>query len=128
MDYRISIEQRPGHLFVDVSGASTAESIARCSNDVREACIRLQQAHVLIVVNLVGENPSMLDVYRSVSAGSELARDMGVRVAYVNRSPTPSTDSMNLAEVVAATHGIAIRSFGNVADAEQWLLAPEAAV
>ena len=122
MDYRISIEERPGHLFVSVWGRNTTESIARYSNDVREACIRLRQTHVLIVVNLVGENLSMLDVYRSVSAGSELARDMGMRVAYVDPNADHSTGNMNLAEAVAATRGIDVRTFRSVADAENWLL------
>lgn len=123
MDYRITIDNRPGHLFVNVWGRNTTESITRYSNDVREACIRLRQTRVLIVVNLVGENLSMLDVYRSVSAGSELARDMGMRVAYVDANPVRTTDNMILAEDVAATRGIDVRTFRSVADAEKWLLA-----
>jgi hypothetical protein len=46
--------------------------------------VRLPNMHALIVVNLVGENLSLRDVYRPVSAGSELARDMGTRVACVD--------------------------------------------
>jgi hypothetical protein len=126
MEYRIAIDERPGHLFVTVWGRNTTESITRYSNDVREACIRLGQTRVLIVVNLVGENLSMLDVYRSVSAGSELARDMGMRVAYVDANPERTADNMILAEDVAATRGIDVRTFRSVADAETWLLAPDA--
>lgn len=122
MDYRISIEERPGHLFVNVWGRNTTESITRYSNDVREACMRLRHTRVLIVVNLVGENLSMLDVYRSVSAGSELARDMEMRVAYVDPNADRSTGNMNLAEAVAATRGIDVRTFRSVAEAEKWLL------
>lgn len=122
MDFKISIEERPGHLFVSVWGRNTTENITRYSNDVREACIRLRQTHVLIVVNMVGESLSMLDVYRSVSAGSELARDLGMRIAYVDSSPDRSGDNMTLAEDVAATRGIDVRTFRSVADAEIWLL------
>jgi hypothetical protein len=125
MDYRITIDQLPGHLFVNVWGPNTTESIARYSNDVREACIRLRQTRVLIVVNLVGESLSMLDVYRSVSAGSELARDMGMRVAYVDENPERTAGNMILAEDVAATRGIDVRTFRSVADARTWLLAPD---
>src|SRR5512141_1518501 len=46
MDYRISIEERPGHLFVSVWGRNTTESITRYSNDVREACMRLRHTRV----------------------------------------------------------------------------------
>lgn len=123
MDYSITIDDRPGHLFVNVCGRNTIESIARYSSDVREACMRLRKTRVLIVVNLVGENLSMLDVYRSVSAGSELARDMGMRVAYVDANPQRTTDNMILAEDVAATRGIEVRTFRCVAEAEAWLLA-----
>lgn len=123
MDYRIAIDERPDHIFVNVWGRNTTETITRYSNDVREACMRLRKAHVLIVVNLVGENLSMLDVYRSVSAGSELARDMGMRVAYVDANPEHATDNMHLAENVAATRGIDVRTFRSIAEAERWLLA-----
>jgi hypothetical protein len=122
MDYRITIDERPGHLFVNVWGRNTTENIARYSNDVREACIRLRQTRVLIIVNLVGESLSMLDVYRTVSAGSDLARDMGMRVAYVDANPERTIDNMILAEDVAATRGIDVRTFRNVADAQTWLL------
>lgn len=123
MEYKIDIEERAGHLFVNVWGRNTTESITRYSNDVREACMRLGQTRILIVVNLIGENLSLLDVYRSVSAGSELARDMGMRVAYVDANPERTTDNMNLAEDVAATRGIDVRTFRSVAEAEKWLLA-----
>lgn len=125
MDYRITIDERPGHLFVNVWGRNTTENIARYSNDVREACIRLRQTRVLIIVNLVGESLSMLDVYRTVSAGSDLARDMGMRVAYVDANPERTIDNMILAEDVAATRGIDVRTFRNVADAQTWLLTPD---
>lgn len=126
MDYRITVDERPDHIFVNVWGRNTTEIITRYSNDVREACVRLRKTNVLIVVNLAGENLSMLDVYRSVSAGSELARDMGMRVAYVDANPERTTDNMHLAENVAATRGIEVRTFRSIAEAERWLLAHRA--
>jgi hypothetical protein len=55
---------------------------------------------------------------------------MGMRVAYVDANPERTTGNMHLAEDVAATRGIDVRTFRSIDEAEKWLLArkTEAAV
>jgi len=45
-----------------------------------------------------------------------------MRCAYVDPNPEHSAETMHLAEAVAATRGILVRTFRNVAEAESWLL------
>ena len=122
MEYRIQFESRPVYLLATVYGDNTVESVSRYTKDIREECIRLEQTRVLVVVNLEGENLTMLDVYKAVAQGSEEAKDIGMRVAYVDQNPAHAVDTMILAEEVAGARGIPVRTFRNVPDAEGWLL------
>jgi hypothetical protein len=129
-EYRIAIELRAAYLYAEVSGPNTVETIARYAADVGEAARRLQQLRVLVVVNLHGPGISMLDVYKAVSAGADAAASLGMRVAYVDANPEHGIENMHLAEDVAATRGIPVRTFRDVAAAEAWLLSgsnPDAA-
>jgi hypothetical protein len=120
--YRIGIVPRPAYLFVTVDGENTVETIRRYSKDVREACVTHRRTRVLIVVNLQGPKLSMLDVYKAVETGSDEAAGIGLRVAYVDLRPAPSTENMQIAEDVAATRGIPVRTFTDLDAAEAWLL------
>jgi hypothetical protein len=121
-DYEIAISVRPDYLYVAVSGTNSIETIRRYAADVREACVRLRQNRVLVVVNLYGPKLSMLDVYKAVAAGSDEAIGLGMRVAYVDIKPDPSVENMQIAEDVASTRGIPVRTFVDVGQAEAWLL------
>jgi len=123
--YEISINKRIGYLFITVAGENSVETIRRYSADVREACVRLGELRVLVVVNLRGPRLSMLDVYKAVQAGSDAAAGMGMRVAYVDIKPDPSIENMQIAEDVATTRGIAVRTFRDMDAAETWLLADD---
>jgi hypothetical protein len=119
--YRISIEQRPRYLFVTVHGENNGETIARYLADIQQACLQLHCKNVLLVVQLQGPGMSMLDVYKAVSAGFDQAAGSGIRAAYVDLLDH-SVANMLLAENVAMTRGLPLRTFKDVATAEAWLL------
>jgi hypothetical protein len=121
--YQISIEPRPHYIYVTVTGESSTETIRRYVREIREACVRLGMFKVLAVVNLHGPGVSMLDLYKVISAGSDDSAGIGIRAAYVELNPTRSDANMQMAENVAMTRGIPIRTFRDIAAAEAWLLA-----
>ena len=119
--YQISFEQRPHYLHVTVQGENTGETIRRYLIDIREACLRLKQRKVLLVVELQGPGMSMLDVYKAVAAGFDNVAGTGIRAAYVDLLDH-SLANMLLAENVAMTRGLPVRTFKDIAAAEAWLL------
>ena len=121
--YRIAIEQRPHYLYATVTGDSSVETIARYIADIRAACTRLRVFRVLVLVNLEGPGVSMLDLYKVVAAGSDDTAGIGLRAAYVELNPLRSDANMQMAENVAHTRGIPMKTFRDVAAAEAWLLA-----
>ncbi len=120
--YQLAIEARQGYLRASVRGPNTPETIRRYTSDIREACQRLQQRNVLLVVDLHGPSLSLLDVYKVVSSGSDEVAGLGLRVAYVDANPAHAVENMHLAEDVATTRGIPVRTFRDAAAAEAWLL------
>ena len=120
--YQISIEQRPHYLRVRVKGENTGETIRRYLADIYEACLRLGQRNVLLIVSLHGPGMSMLDVYKAVAAGFDEAAGTGIRAAYVDLLDH-SLANMHLAENVAMTRGLPVRTFKDIEAAEAWLLA-----
>jgi len=121
--YQIAIEQRPRYLYVTVTGENSTETIRRYIVDIRQACARLGIFKVLAVVNLHGPGVSMLDLYKVIAAGSDESAGSGIRAAYVELNPARSDANMLMAENVATTRGISVRTFRNIAAAEAWLLA-----
>jgi len=121
--YRIAIEQRPQYLYVTVTGASSAETIRRYLRDISAACVQLDVFKVLAVVHLDGPGVSMLDLYKVIAAGSDASMGIGIRAAYVELNPIRSDANMQMAENVAMTRGIPVKTFRDVAAAETWLLA-----
>lgn len=121
-DYICSIDERSNYLYVAVAGPNAPETILRYSADVRAACLRTGVTRVLVVVNLHGPSMSLLDVYKAVAEGSDQSAGIGMRCAYVDLVPEHSAETMHLAEAIAATRGIPVRTFRDVAEAESWLL------
>ena len=120
--YRISIEQRPKYLYVTVTGDNSVQTIARYIADIRAACLRLRVNKVLAVVHLDGPAVSMLDLYKVIAAGSDETAGSGIRAAYVELNAVRSDANMQMAENVAHTRGIPVKTFRDVAAAEAWLL------
>ena len=120
--YQLSIERHPTYLHVSVAGDNTPATVLRYMAQVRDECLRVKVFNVLIVVNLDGPGISMLEVYKVIAAAVDSAVGLGIHVAYVDLNPLHSEANMLLAENVAMTRGIPVRTFRDVAQARAWLL------
>ena len=128
--YTLSIERHSDHLQATVSGENTPQTVLRYMMEIRAECLRTRVFNVLIVVDLHGPGISMLDVYKVIATSVDSAVGLGLHVAYVDLNPQHSEANMLLAENVAMTRGIPVRTFRLVEDARAWLLtqtAPAAA-
>ena len=125
MPCSVAIEDRPNFLHVIVTGDNTPETLRTYTTEIPQACIKYQKLRVLVVVQLSGPELSMLDVFQGVATGSDNVVGLGMRVAYVDENPSHGRDSMMLAENVARSRGVAVRTFRDVVEAEQWLVSNE---
>ena len=108
---RLKLSNVRGTLYVTVTGDNTVETLSKLTRpEIPQACIKLQKTRVLIVVQLSGPEPSMLDVYKGVASGTDGAVGLGMRVAYIDENETHNTDTQLLAEDVARGRGIPVRS------------------
>lgn len=120
--YRITFESFPQYLRVVVTGENTIETIRRYVADTRAECARCGMWKVLVEVNLSGPALSMLDIYKAASAGADDTAGTPMRAAYVELNPVRSDANMQLAESIAVTRGIPVRTFRDIGAAETWLL------
>lgn len=120
--YHLSIERHPTYLHATVGGDNTPETVLRYMMEIRAECLRLQMFNVLIVVNLDGPGISMLEVYKVIATTVDSAAGLGMHVAYVDLNLMHSDANMLLAENVAMTRGIPVRTFRDIEQARQWLL------
>ncbi|MEP6484212.1 MAG: hypothetical protein ABJB01_07165 [Rudaea sp.] len=125
MPCSVAIEDRPHFLFVTITGDNTPDTLRTYTTEIPQACIKYQKLRVLVVVQLTGPELSMLDVYQGVATGSDNVVGLGMRVAYVDEDPSHGTDSMMLAENVARSRGVAVRTFRHAGQAEQWLVSDD---
>lgn len=120
--YRIAFASNPQYLRAEVTGENTIETIRRYVADIRAECARCGVWKVLAVVNLSGPALSMLDIYKVASASADASAGTSLRAAYVELNPARSDANMQLAESIAVTRGIPVRTFRDIAAAEDWLL------
>ena len=125
-DYHLSIQAHRTYLHATVGGDNTPDTVLRYMMEIRAECVRTGVRNVLIVVNLDGPGISMLEVYKVIAASTDSAAGLGIRVAYVDLNPLHSQANMLLAENVAMTRGIPVRTFRDIEPAREWLLAPGA--
>jgi len=124
--YKLSVEQHPTYLHVTVAGDNTPETVLRYMMEVRAECLRVKIFNVLIVVDLEGPGISMLEIYKVLATSVDTAVGLGMRVGYVDLNPLHSEANMLLAENVAMTRGIPVRTFRDVEQAREWVLAQAA--
>ena len=125
MPCSIVIEDRPTFLYVTVTGDNTPQRLRTCTTEIPQACIKHQKLRVLVVARLSGSELTMLEVYKGVATVSDNAAGLGMRVAYVDEDPSRRADSMLLAEDVAHSRGVALRTFREVQEAERWLVSDQ---
>ena len=120
--YQLSIERHPAWLQATVAGDNTPKTVLRYMQEIRAECLRCGTFNVLIVVDLDGPGISMLEVYKVIARSVDSAVGLGMHVAYVDLNPLHSQANMLLAENVAMTRGIPVRTFRDVEQAREWLL------
>ena len=123
----IAVEALPGYLRVVVTGDNTPETLRAYTTAVPEACMQHNLWHVLVVVRLVGPEMPMMDVYKGVSTGSDETAHLNMRIAWVDENPERGADNMRLAENIAQSRGIAVKTFRDERLAAQWLVSNERA-
>lgn len=117
----VSIVEHSTHLVATVVGDNSVETLYQYMTEIPQACVRTGKGRVLVIVTLTGPELPMLDVYKSVVQGSDAVVDLGMRVAYVDQNLEHSVETMMLAEDVARSRGIPVRTFREVEAARRWL-------
>jgi hypothetical protein len=120
--YQLSIERHPTYLHITVRGDNTPETVLRYMGELGAECVRTKIFNVLIVVNLDGPGISMLEAYKVIASVTDSAAGLRMHIAYVDLNRLHSETNMLLAENIAMTRGIPVRTFRDVGLAREWLL------
>jgi hypothetical protein len=115
----MTFELRPGYLYVYLSSDTISYSIARQYwNEIVVMLSIYPSKRILVDKDIAAEMP-VGDAYRMAS---EVAAEFrSVRVALCDRHAHQRT--MEFGDLVATNRGLNTKSFGDLAAAEQWLLA-----
>jgi hypothetical protein len=120
MTYQLTIDQKPTYLHAIVTGWNSKEDVIRYLEEVLRECTARRCFKVLIEECLEGPRLGILDVFEVASKGSKEAVGILRAIAYVDVNA--KGDLMNFAENVASLHGLPVRVFSSVSEAEKWLL------
>lgn len=119
IDYRLTLEERPGYLHAKVAGERTPGNAMRCLDEVYAACVRTGLANVLLEMAFTGPSlgaPGIIKVIEHASAnGARLGR-----IAYVEAS-LDGLQRAKFAETVAVNRAVNVRLFEDAAQAAAWL-------
>ena len=118
----IAVESLPSYLRVVVTGDNSPETLQTYAAAVPEACLQHNKWHVLVVVRLSGPELPMMEVYKGVSTGSDEAAHLNMRIAWVDENSEHGSDNMRLAENIARSRGIAVKTFRDEQLAAEWLV------
>jgi len=125
MTYKLSIEQKPTHLHVVVTGENTRSNVLNYMEDVMRECEVTDCWYVLIEERLEGPRLGTMDVFDIASQRGRPLGSSGIKgVAYVDVNA--AGDLMKFAETVAINRGLSVRVFSSVSDAREWLLHADA--
>ena len=102
-----------------VTGTNSRETVAAYLREVRRESKRRGRSYILIDERLEGPRLDAMDVFAIASNGSMDALGELDAMAYVDRDMGPMAE---FAETVAVNRGMPVAVFGEVAEAEEWLL------
>jgi hypothetical protein len=119
LDYKLTIEQKPGYLHAVVTGRNSSATVAGYMEDIVRECMARSVPRVLIEEHLEGPRLGMMEVFGLVSRGSVRYHRALEAMAYVDANA--EGDVMRFAEDVAVNRGFPVKIFPTVAAAEQWL-------
>ena len=123
----IAVEVLAHFLRVVVTGDNSPDTLRAYTSAVPLACLKHDQWRVLVVVRLSGPEMPMMDVYKGVSTGSDDAAHLNMRIAWVDEMPERGADNMRLAENIARSRGIVVKTFRDESLAARWLVSDESA-
>lgn len=119
MSFRIDYEEYPAYLKATVTGTNGRDTVAAYLREVRHESKRRGYSYVLVDERLEGPRLEAMDVFAIASSGSIDALGELDAMAYVDRDMGPMAE---FAETVAVNRGMPVAVFGEVAEAEEWLL------
>jgi len=122
--YELTIEPKPGYLYVIVTGENTRENVARYMEEVVRECTLRQCFRVLVEERLHGPRLGTLDVFEMVSTGSTRFLRTLKAMAYVDVN-AHNQEMMQFAENVAVNRAFPVKVFPTVLAAERWLQAEQ---
>ncbi len=122
MPYQFDYQERPGYIFVHVTGERTQEAVIALARELSGLAISLGYSRVLVDVR---EMMGWLQVMESnyiVTTEFQKLRGLGLRrVAILDRQP-PEPQRWFFFETVAQNRGLEIRVSTNLDSALEWLL------
>ncbi len=122
--YNLRFEHRPEFLLVEVCAPEDSVEVSLSFlREIAEECRRGRHKRLLIIED-VGTNLSVMQMYEVASRGAELGL-RGVPIAYVDLKPEHHEANL-FGETVAVNRGVSVKFFRDVAEAEEWLLAQNA--
>lgn len=116
--YYIELEDRGEYLYALVGGEELSPEIARMYwDEIAEKCAELRKSKIMIEKDFSQSvsPPEMLEM--AAYLGKILA---GTKIAFYDRYKNEGINE--LGKVLARNHGVKMRIFSNLQDAEKWLV------
>jgi hypothetical protein len=120
MSIQVQIEEMPGYLAVNFTGAGTAEDAWRQFELIAEHCKRANKNKLLVNFTEYRADVFLHERYFLVNRTTIFAHYGVIKIAGVDKPGR--LDPQNFEEIVARNRGVNARAFTNVEDAEEWLL------
>jgi hypothetical protein len=122
MDYQLAYEKCPSYLHAKVTGTTSRRTVPAYMKDILQECEKRDCFRVLVGDCLGGPSFDAMDVYEAASEVSKRVLGGFEAMAYV----ASMGDLARFAENIVVNRGMPVAIFDNVADAEAWLMQPEA--
>jgi hypothetical protein len=119
--YQLTFEPRPSYLYAYVKGDEDSYEISRAYwQEIADECRKNKYKKVLIVED-IAESGTIAEAYQLCSEFPQMGY-IGIKVAFVDRYSEQNEENQ-FGELVAVNRGINGKLFGEVDEAEKWLLA-----
>src|SRR5262245_27609489 len=122
MEYEFRVTPKSGYLHVRVTGDNTPEIVMKYLQQLYATCMKENCPNVLVEENLEWPGLALGEIFGLVSDGSRNAWPVVHRIAYVDTNPRHELKDMKFAETAANNRSINVRVFGEVQEAENWLV------
>ena len=117
--YRLSLEERPSHLYAKVVGDRTPENARRFLEEAYAACVERGYSRLLLDMQLTGPSLEEAHISEVISSRAPQGAEL-LKIAYVE-SPAADLSTTYFAESQAIDRGVNVRVFRDVQAAARWL-------